>query len=138
MFRSGSDKTNQSRNLQESYSRMTNSEKKELNRELKEDEVNERMNGQFNGLSNTIIMNGRNQQNIEQFIGNSTQNRDSSNSHHFNLVRADNLYARDRGLEFFCLALLFCTSGQVMDQLDNIGASILMTRFDLSISQAAF
>ena len=70
--------------------------------------------------------------------GNFNMERNSSNSHHFNLVRAGNLYARDRGLEFFGLALLFCTSGQVMDQIDNIGASVLMTRFDMTITKAAF
>jgi hypothetical protein len=64
--------------------------------------------------------------------------RNSANSHHFNLVGREDLYARNRGLEFFCLALLFCTAGQVMDQMDNIGVSILITQFKLTLTKAAF
>jgi gas vesicle protein len=62
MFRNPSDRQNELKQLQNNYKEMSQSEKDQLNQELKESEVNERMGGQFNGLSNTVILDARNAQ----------------------------------------------------------------------------
>ena len=128
------------REFHRKYSNMTKEQKDQFNQDLKDSQVTEVMNNQFNSMSNTIILNNRNNHNFmnDYLELEDGRIRNPGQNHAFNLVRANNLYARDRGMEFFCLCLLFCTSGQVMDQMDNIGVSMLMTTYNMTINAAAF
>jgi hypothetical protein len=62
----------------------------------------------------------------------------SSAGHSFNLMTASRIADDKKGMELLLLGIVFCTAGQVMDQFDNIGVSLLSQRWEISFGMACF